>query len=311
MFEETTPGRKRLRRAFVTGVAVIVPAVITLAVLGFVFNAIYNYLDAFSSAVVPLSSRVSVPVFGSISRQLVVEVATPFVFVASLLVLGIAVESTRYGERAVEYTHYAIERVPGVGSVYRGFRQMSDAMLESDEGNFREVVLVEFPTEGTYTLAFVTSATPEAVSGPTGSDEMRTLFMPMAPNPVMGGHVVFVPEDRIVEVDLSVEQGLRAVVTSGVALEGAAEDVDGVSAEGMHATDTTTHLRDGLDSDWEMAAAAGDAAESTEDVDRGSTGGVGRESTDEDAAGPGGDDATEPDSADATGRTDTTEGPDR
>ncbi|TKX79135.1 DUF502 domain-containing protein [Halorubrum sp. SD626R] len=311
MFEETPPGRKRLRRAFVTGIAVIVPAVITLAVLGFVFNAIYDYLDAFSSAVVPLSSRVSVPLFGSISRQLVVEVATPLVFVASLLVLGIAVESTRYGERAVEYTHYAIERVPGVGSVYRGFRQMSDAMLESDEGNFREVVLVEFPTEGTYTLAFVTSATPEAVSGPTGSDEMRTLFMPMAPNPVMGGHVVFVPEDRIVEVDLSVEQGLRAVVTSGVALEGAAEDVDGVSAEGMHATDTTTHLRDGLDSDWEMAAAAGDAAESTEDVDRGSTGGVGRESTDEDAAGPGGDDATEPDSADATGRTDTTEGPDR
>ena len=97
--------------------------------------------------VVPPSSQISVPLLGPISRQIVVEVATPFVFVTSILALGIAVESTRYGERAVEYTHYAIERVPGVGSVYRGFRQMSDAMLESDEGNFREVVLVEFPTE--------------------------------------------------------------------------------------------------------------------------------------------------------------------
>jgi len=299
MFEETTPGRKRLRRAFVTGVAVIVPAVITLAVLGFVFNAIYNYLDAFSSAVVPLSSRVSVPVFGSISRQLVVEVATPFVFVASLLVLGIAVESTRYGERAVEYTHYAIERVPGVGSVYRGFRQMSDAMLESDEGNFREVVLVEFPTEGTYTLAFVTSATPEAVTSPIGTDEMRTLFMPMAPNPVMGGHVVFVPEDRIVEVDLSVEQGLRAVVTSGVALEGAAEGIDGVSTEGLHATDTTTHLRDGLDSDWEMATAADDAA-STEDEPADSAVADGPE--------PDSDDGAETDSDDTTDRGDASGG---
>ncbi|MFC6770430.1 DUF502 domain-containing protein, partial [Halorubrum pallidum] len=235
MLEETSPGRKRLRRSFVTGVAVIVPAVITLAVLGFVFNAIYAYVDAFSSAVAPLSSRVSVPFVGSISRQLVVEIATPIVFVTSLLVLGIAVESTRYGERAVEYTHYAIEQVPGVGSVYQGFRQMSDAMLESDEGNFREVVLVEFPTEGTYTLAFVTSATPEAVTEPTGNGDMRTIFMPMAPNPVMGGHVVFVPEDRIVEVDLSVEQGLRAVVTSGVALEGAAEDEDAVSPDAVHA----------------------------------------------------------------------------
>ncbi|MFD1569292.1 DUF502 domain-containing protein [Halorubrum laminariae] len=256
MSKKTPPGQKRLRRAFITGVAVIVPAVITLAVLGFVFDAIYQYLDAFSSVVVPPSSRLSLPVLGSVSRQLVVEIATPVIFVTSILVLGIAVESTRYGERAVEYTHYAIEQVPGVGSVYRGFRQMSDAMLESDEGNFREVVLVEFPTKGSYTLAFVTSATPAAVTAPAGGDEMRTLFMPMAPNPVMGGHVVFVPEDRIVEVDLSVEQGLRAVVTSGVALEGAAEGVDGVSPESVHTADTATHLRDRPDSDWEMTTAA-------------------------------------------------------
>jgi hypothetical protein len=53
--------------------------------------------------------------------------------------------------------------------------------------------------------------------------------MPMAPNPVMGGHVLFVPERRVVEVDLTVEEGIRALVTSGVALERAAADADGVS----------------------------------------------------------------------------------
>jgi len=122
-----------------------------------------------------------------------------------------------------------IEQVPGVGSVYQGFRQMSDAMLESDGGNFREVVLVEFPTEDAYTLAFVTSETPETVAAPAESGEMRTLFMPMAPNPVMGGHVLFVPERRIVDVGLSVEEGIRALVTSGVALERAAAETDGAS----------------------------------------------------------------------------------
>lgn len=225
MAVESPPDRGRLRRALLTGVAVIVPSVITLAVLGFVFNAIYDYLDAFSTAILPLLPPSTLPV----DREVAIEVATPVVFVGTILLIGVAVESTRYGERAVDYADYAIEQIPGVGSVYQGFRQMSDAMLESDGGNFREVVLVEFPTKDVYTLAFVTSETPDAVAGPTESEEMRTLFMPMAPNPVMGGHVLFVPERRIVDVDLSVEQGIRALVTSGVALERAAADAEGVS----------------------------------------------------------------------------------
>ncbi|WP_144921922.1 DUF502 domain-containing protein [Halorubrum salsamenti] len=220
-------GRQRLRHAFLTGVAVIVPSVITLAVLGVVFNAIYDYLDAFSSAIVPVLPAETLPV----GRKVAIEIATPVVFVASILALGIVVESTRYGELAVEYAHYGIEQIPGVGSVYQGFRQMSDAMLESDTGNFREVVLVEFPTEGTYALAFVTSEAPAAVADPVDGGEMRSLFMPMAPNPVMGGHVVFVPEHRIVDVDLTVDEGIRAIVTSGVALGGEGADADGLSPE--------------------------------------------------------------------------------
>ncbi|WP_050032822.1 DUF502 domain-containing protein [Halorubrum halophilum] len=225
MAAESPPDRGRLRRALLTGVAVIVPSVITLAVLGIVFNAIYDYLNAFSTAILPVLPPETLP----IGREIAIEIATPIVFVGSILLIGVAVESTRYGQLAVDYADYAIEQIPGVGSVYEGFRQMSDAMLESDGGNFQEVVLVEFPTEGSYTLAFVTSETPDTVAAPAESGEMRTLFMPMAPNPVMGGHVLFVPERRIVEVDLTVEEGIRALVTSGVALERAATEADGVS----------------------------------------------------------------------------------
>ncbi|SMO45568.1 DUF502 domain-containing protein [Halorubrum cibi] len=234
MAGESLSGRGRLRQAFLTGVAVIVPLVITLVVLTIAFNAVYDYLDAFSSALVLVFPEFTLPVVGRVGRELLIEVATPVVFVASIVLIGLAVESTRYGEIAVDYVDVAMERVPGIGSVYEGFRQMSDVMLESDGGNFREVVLVEFPTEGTYTLAFVTSETPEAVADPSDGEAMRTLFMPMAPNPVMGGHVVFVPESRIVDVDLTVEQGIRALVTSGVALEDATGEAEG--------TDGTTGL---------------------------------------------------------------------
>ena len=230
-------GTELLRRAFLTGVAVVVPAVITLVVLAVAFNAVYNYLEAFSSAVVAVSPGFGLPVVGAVPRELAIEVATPVVFVAGILLIGAVVESSRYGELAVDYVDEAVERVPGVGSVYQGFRQMSDAMLESDGGNFREVVLVEFPTVGTYTLAFVTSETPAAIADHAdGEGEgMRTLFMPMAPNPVMGGHVVFVPERRIVDVELTVDEGIRALVTSGVALEEVAADLDDVGPGDLRA----------------------------------------------------------------------------
>ncbi|WP_435074373.1 DUF502 domain-containing protein [Halorubrum sp. HHNYT27] len=226
MAADSPPNRGRLRRALLTGVAVIVPSVITLAVLGVVFNAIYDYLNAFSTAILPLLPTTTLP----IDREVAIEIATPVVFVGSILLIGVAVESTQYGEQAVDYVDYAIEQIPGIGSVYQGFRQMSDAMMDSDGGNFQEVVLVEFPTENVYTLAFVTSETPDTLAGPAEGGEMQTLFMPMAPNPVMGGHVLFVPKRRIVEIDLSVEEGIRALVTSGVALERAAADADGVSS---------------------------------------------------------------------------------
>jgi hypothetical protein len=117
-----------------------------------------------------------------------------------------------------------------VGSVYQSFRQMSEVMLDSDAENFREVKLVEFPHEGVYALGFVTAETPPAVADAVGHGQMYTMFLPMAPNPVMGGHLLHVPASRVYEVDMTVEEGVQAVVTSGVAV-GAGTDRGGLAPE--------------------------------------------------------------------------------
>ncbi|WP_430505442.1 DUF502 domain-containing protein [Haloparvum sp. PAK95] len=218
-----------LRNAFLTGVAVIVPLLITLIVLAIAFNYIYVYLDLFSDVILPFSPRVHVPHYGVVEREVLVEVTTPLVLLVLILLVGLTANSSRYGELAVDYFDYVIERIPGIGSVYQSFRQMSDVMIDSETENFQDVVLVEYPTDGSYTIAFVTSETPQSIAGPVGESDMKTLFMPMAPNPVMGGYVIFVREDRVVDVDLTVEEGIRALVTSGVALTEATGGVSGVS----------------------------------------------------------------------------------
>jgi uncharacterized membrane protein len=219
--ETRTPARSVtdvVRESFITGVAVVVPVLVTTLVFAFLFNTLYRYL-AFVSALFSVSDRITLlPGLVTVSGELLLELTIPAFVLCGVVGVGFVVERSRYGERAVDYFDSAATRVPGFGSIYESFRQMSDVVLSSDTESFREVKLVEFPHEGSYTLGFVTTETPESLAEPTPHDEMVTMFLPMAPNPVMGGHLVHLPVDRVMDVDLTVEEGIQTIVTSGVAI---------------------------------------------------------------------------------------------
>ncbi|MFC7027008.1 DUF502 domain-containing protein [Halomicroarcula sp. GCM10025710] len=110
-----------------------------------------------------------------------------------------------------------LSRIPGVGSLYRSLDEMSELLLDSDTDSFQEVKLVEFPVEGSYSIAFLTAETPDVVADAAAEKGMVTLFLPMAPNPVMGGYVLHVAEHRVRDIDMTVEEGVQSIVSSGVA----------------------------------------------------------------------------------------------
>ena len=212
---------ERLREAFITGLAVIVPMLVTVIVLAIAFRYIEDYLTILAQGILDAGDLVNIPIYGDIPVDIVViQVLTPVVLLLVIMVVGIFTNATHWGERAVDYFDYFISQIPAVGGVYESFRQMSDVMLESDTQSFRDVKLVEFPHEGAYTLGFVTTETPVTLSEPAGHSEMLTLFLPLAPNPVMGGHLVHMPAEKVMDVDMTVEEGIRAIVTSGVAVAG-------------------------------------------------------------------------------------------
>jgi len=220
--------RETLRESFVTGLAVVVPVLVTVIVLAIAFQYVYNYLTILARGIIDAGNLVNIPVYGDIPVGLVViQLATPVILLAVIMVVGVFTNTTEWGERAVNYFDYFISQIPAVGGVYESFRQMSNVMLESDTQSFREVKLVEFPHEGAYTLGFVTTETPDALAEPAGHPEMLTLFLPLAPNPVMGGHLVHMPADRVMDVDMTVEEGIRAIVTSGVAVAGGSQNAAG------------------------------------------------------------------------------------
>ena len=207
-----------LRRWLLTGVALTVPLVITVLVLGVVLNFLLNVV----SPVVALVRIV--PGVSPVIEGLLVQIVS----LASLLlvVLAIGAVANVTDRSYAPRFHAAVEGLPGVGELYRSFRQMSDILTDSSAETFREVKLVEFPHEGAYSLAFVTADTPEQIQASAGELRMQTLFVPLAPNPMMGGFLVNVAADRVSDVDMTVEEAIQSIVTSGASIEVADRDRD-------------------------------------------------------------------------------------
>lgn len=214
--------RTIVRQALITGTAIVVPFVVTVIVLSILLGYIRGALTTLVTAI-----GYVYPAAGTDRTvTIAIQIIAPILLFCYILLVGLFVNATVYGEKAVDLFDAVMSAIPGVGSVYDSFRQMGDIVLESEGQNFRDVKLVEFPDDGAYTLGFVTTETPETLAGPAGHDRMYTMFLPLAPNPVMGGHLVHLPADKVIDVDMTVEEGIQAVVTSGVAVGGASGGED-------------------------------------------------------------------------------------
>lgn len=208
--------QRDLQQILLSGLALTVPFFITALILVWVLNLVSNSLGPLAELLLAVG-----PVDG-MNRLLVEAIAASLVF-GLIFVVGVIAQhgpETNLGRRV----DTLMEDLPGVGSIYTSVEQMSDVIVEGDTESFQEVKLVEFPREGSYSLAFLTADTPSEIENAAGEDDMQTVFVPMAPNPVMGGHLLNLPQERIHDVDLSVEAGMQAVMTTGLAIDESVQD---------------------------------------------------------------------------------------
>jgi uncharacterized membrane protein len=210
-YRESTVGTgKFLRRALVTGAGIVLPVLIT----AFVFLVL---IDLLSGVLTPLVIPIQ-EVIGTTSPH-IPQIIAMIVLLVTILVVGGVAESRVGADRLKQRLNSAMAAIPGISTIYGPLDQMSSMLLEGDTENFQEVVLVEFPKEGSYSIAFQTSHPPATVEAATGDEDMVTVFMPMGPNPFMGGFILHLAQEEVYELDLSVEEGISAIVSFGVAVE--------------------------------------------------------------------------------------------
>ncbi|MCU7946723.1 MAG: DUF502 domain-containing protein [Candidatus Thiodiazotropha sp. (ex Cardiolucina cf. quadrata)] len=135
--------------------------------------------------------------------------------VLSLLILLITglVAANLFGRKLVSMWERLLSRIPLVRSVYSAVKQLVETMFADNGKSFRKVILVEFPRRGLWTLAFLTSEENGIVQQATGRDVVN-VYIPTTPNPT-GGYFVLVPKEDIRELEMSVDDGLKMLLSMG------------------------------------------------------------------------------------------------
>jgi len=265
----------RARQTLLTGIAITIPLVITLYLFTIALDFVSSALDPFIAVlqwfgviqeferVRFISLLIDVGVYG-----FVVDFFTELVALLVLFVLVAAVGTVgrhHYGERVIDVVDLTITSIPGVGTVYRSFRRMGDVMLDDGGENFQEIKLVQCFEEDVYVLGFKTSDAPRTIERSTGHDDMVALFLPLAPNPVTGGLLTYVPAGNVYDIDMTVEEGIRSILTSGVATGEGVEGPTQLTMDDLKQVADLQGLGDAIGSDDPDRGATDDPSGSVDD----------------------------------------------
>ena len=191
-----------LRKWLFTGLLVIVPGVITAWVLTWIVSTLDQTLTILPGAWHP--DRLlgfHIPGFGVLLTLLI------------LLTVG-GTASNFAGRKLVQWGDALVSRIPVVRSIYSSVKQVSDTLFSESGNAFRTAVLVQWPREGVWTVAFVTGA-PSGEVAAYLRDEFVSVYVPTTPNPT-GGYFVMVRKSDCVELEMSVDAALRYIVSMGV-----------------------------------------------------------------------------------------------
>lgn len=189
--------RHNLQNKFITGVVIVLPIGVTVVLLQMMFT----WLDGLFA---PLALRLTdrhIPGLGIISTILII-------FGVGLLVTNIV------GRAFVSFGENLVAKIPFIRSVYSGAKQLLETLTAEQRRAFTQVVLIEYPKKGSYTIGFVTEETTAEIQEKI-SEPLINVFVATTPNPTTG-FLLLVPQKEAIVLPISVEDGIKMVVSGGI-----------------------------------------------------------------------------------------------
>ncbi len=199
--------RHHLRNKFLAGLLVILPAFITILLVRFSLGLFQNLFAgpfAFISKIVGLHENVIYYLSGILGMSSLILIT----YVMGLIVTNVI------GSKSIQLGEKLLSKVPLVWNIYHSSKQLMESISVSGKKAFRQVVLVEYPRKGIYTLGFLTSDARGEVQMVTEKETVN-IFVPTTPNPT-SGMLIVVPRKDLIPLSMSIEEGIKVVVSGGM-----------------------------------------------------------------------------------------------
>lgn len=204
----------RWRSNFLTGLVVLLPAMISIAVVIWLFRNVSDLTDKLLFFLPPdLTHRDhgAGPMYWYWSLFALVF--------AVVLICAVGLLARHYiGKKIIEWMDAALLQVPFLNKIYGATKQVNEALTSGDKNSFKTVVMIEFPHPGVYAIGFITSeqrAEPQIKAG----QNLVCVFIPTTPNPT-SGFLVLVPEGKVTKLEMSVADGVKYIISLGAIAPG-------------------------------------------------------------------------------------------
>jgi uncharacterized membrane protein len=214
--EPTKPRRvSGLRTSFVTGLVVILPLFITVLlvriVVGYLRAALHGTFHQLFRLVAGPELAAS-PYYDAVETVLLFAIGLPIVL---LFILAVGWLARQYiGQRVLRLGEEVLKRIPLIGGIYDAVKQLVNTVFMRGSTAYRSVVLLEYPRPGVWVLGFITARSEGEVQARTHK-RLQGVFVPTTPNPT-SGFLVYVPDDELIPMDMTVEDGVKLVISGGV-----------------------------------------------------------------------------------------------
>lgn len=190
----------KIKRYFITGLVVILPVALTGYILYWLFKFTNGLLGKYINAYLANLYGIHIPGLGLI--------------ISILIIIFIGFITSFISKQTLHLIERSILKVPLIRQIYPAIKQLIHSIISEEKSSFKKVVLVEYPRRGIWSLGFVTNEGFKKINEKINQNVL-TILIPTTPTP-LSGFTIFVPRNEVIFLDLTLEEGLKIIISGGL-----------------------------------------------------------------------------------------------
>lgn len=203
----------RWRANFVAGLAIVLPAVVSVGIIVWLFGSVANITDTLLFFLKYILDPAWVYVDGKSGQMFWYWSLLALLLTVGLISIVGRLARNYIGKKLIQWMDAVLMRVPLVNKIYSTIKQVNEAFSTGKKSAFQTVVLIQFPRAGIYSLGFITGEQYDEVQQKT-KEKVVCVFVPTTPNPT-SGWLVLVPEQDVTRLDMSVADAIKFIISLG------------------------------------------------------------------------------------------------